>query len=478
MRELIIDSFAGGGGASSGIKRATGRSPDVAINHDADAISMHTANHPESKHYQEDVWKVDPREATQGKPVGLAWWSPDCTHFSVARGGVPVEKNIRGLAWVMLRWVATVKPRVNILENVKEFQTWGPLLDNGMPDPKRKGETFRSFVRQLEKLGYKVEWCVLRACDYGAPTSRERFFMASNCDGRPIVWPKPTHGDPKSLEVQSGRLKPWRTAAEIIDWSLPCPSIFTRKKPLAENTLRRIARGMWKFIINNDNPFIAPIDGNAAFIARQFGQSVGHGIDEPLGTITAGGMGKSQLIVAFLQQYYTGDTARGQTLDEPIMTIPTNNRFGLVTSHLVKFKGTNIGQAVTDPLQTITAGGTHFGEVRAFLIAYYGSSIGQSLDEPINTIVSKDRFGLVYVHGTTYQIVDIGMRMLQPHELYPAQGFDEDYIYTYGHDGRKFSKAVQVDKCGNSVPPDLAAAIVSANCPELCGVEDLAGYGT
>ena len=463
MRKLMIDSFAGGGGVSHGYKRASGRSPDVAINHDDDAISMHTVNHPETKHYLEDIWQVDPMEATGGRDVALAWWSPDCTHFSVARGGVPVEKNIRGLAWVLLKWAATVRPDVNILENVKEFQTWGPLLENNKPDPARMGETFRSFVRQLMQLGYDVEWRVLRACGYGAPTRRERLYLASRRDGKPIVWPKPTHGDPKSLEVQSGRIKPWRTAAEIIDWSIPCPSIFDRKKPLAENTLRRIAKGIMKFVVNNPEPFIVTVNhGGEGFR--------GQTLNEPLHTITSkNGYG---IVIPFLQQYYTSDTVRGQTLDKPIMTIPTANRYGLVAAHITKFRGTNIGHGADEPLHTITAGGTHHALVQAFLIAYYGSSIGQDLNSPINTIVTKDRFALVMVKGTPYQIVDIGMRMLQPHELFAGQGFDPDYIYQYGHDGRKFPKSVQVDKCGNSVCPDMASMLISANCPELCADED------
>jgi len=452
VRKLIVDSFAGGGGASSGIKWATGRSPDIAINHDDDAISMHTANHPETFHYREDVWHVDPREATGGRPVGLMWLSPDCTYFSVALGDKPMDKNVRGLAWTKVRWAATVRPEVFCLENVKEFQGWGPLLPNNRPDPEQKGRTFNSFVNAIRKQGYDVEWRVLRACDYGAPTKRERFFMVSRRDGRPIVWPEPTHGDPKSLAVQTGRLKPWNTAASFIDWSLECPSIFTRKKPLSPNTLRRIALGVQKFIINDPDPFIAPI--------------------------TPGGAeDRSELVASFLAQYYSADTARGQRLDEPIMTIPTANRYALVTSHLVKLKGTNIGYRTDEPMHTITAGGLHHGEVRALLIAYYGSSIGQSLDEPINTVVTKDRFALVMVHGTPYQIVDIGMRMLQPHELYAGQGFAEDYIYTHGHDGRKFSKKVQVEKCGNAVPRHFAKALVEANCPELCGIVDEEAVG-
>jgi DNA (cytosine-5)-methyltransferase 1 len=506
MQELIVDNFAGGGGASTGIELAIGRSVDIAINHDPVAIAMHKANHPETKHYCESVWDVNPRKVTAGRPVALCWFSPDCTHFSKAKGGKPRDKTIRGLAWVALRWAATVRPRVIILENVEEFVTWGPLTPGGYPDPKQKGRTFRSFVNALHRQGYDVEWRELRACDYGAPTIRKRFFLIARCDGRPILWPEPTHGDPNSPEVRDGKLKPWRMAAEIIDWSIPCPSIFERKRPLAENTLRRIARGLYKFIIDNPNPFIVPI-GAAAFVSRQFGQSVGHGMDKPLGTITAGGMGKSQLVTAFLAKHYGGNyngpgsdladpistittkdhnalvaahfvqyhsetqgrEARGQTLDRPILTLDTSNRYGLVTSHLVKMRGTNIGQPITEPLQTITAGGNHFGEVRAFLLKYYGSADnGQRLNEPLHTITTKDRFGLVTIAGNDYQIVDIGMRMLEPRELFAAQGFPSTYIIDRDVDGKKYPKSEQVARCGNSVPPQFAEALVRANLPELC----------
>lgn len=470
MREIIVDNFAGGGGASTGIEMATGRPVDIAINHDPAAIAMHKANHPETEHYCESIWDVDPREVTRGRPVALCWLSPDCTHFSKAKGGKPRDKNIRGLAWVALRWAATVRPRVIILENVEEFVTWGPLTPEGYPDPKQKGRTFRSFVNALRRHGYAVEWRELRACDYGAPTIRKRLFLIARCDGRPIVWPEPTHGAPDSPEVRSGKLKPWRAAAEIIDWSIPCPSIFERKRPLAENTLRRIVRGIWKYVINNPRSFIVPI-GGAAFISRQFGQSVGHGVDEPLGTITAGGMGKSQLVTAFLAKYHSetaSHDARGQTLDRPLLTQDTSNRFALVTSHLVKMRGTNIGQPITEPLQTITAGGNHFGEVRAFLLKYYGAGVGQACDEPLGTVTTRDRFGLVTIHGVDYQIVDIGMRMLEPHELFAAQGFPLSYIIDRDADGRPYPKHEQVARCGNSVPPPFAEALVRANLPELC----------
>jgi len=567
-QELIIDNFAGGGGASTGIEMATDRPVDIAINHDPAAIAMHKVNHPDTLHYCESVWEVDPRKVTNGRPVALVWFSPDCKHFSKAKGGKPVEKHIRGLAWVAVRWAATVRPRVIMLENVEEFKTWGPLLIDGRPDPKQKGRTFKAFVHALERQGYKVEWQELRACDYEAPTIRKRFFLIARCDGQPIVWPNPTHGDPKSEEVKVGRLKPWRTAAEIIDWSIPCPSIFERKKPLAENTMRRIARGIQKFVIDNPNPFIVRVNhsgsshhycdsideplktitakngwgivtpiiariGQTGFggdrmqyplsnplttivskaehllitptlmvnttghpgskvdepirtittgghhalitpiIARQFGQSVGHSIENPLGTITAGGGGKSQLVTAFLAQYHTEKNpleVRGQALDKPTLTLDASNRYSLATSHMIKFRGTNTGHPVMEPLHTITAGGLHLGEVRAFLMAYYGASVGQNCDEPLHTVTAKHRFGLVTVHGQDYQIVDIGMRMLEPRELFDAQSFPHDYVIDKDYYGRFYPKAAQVARCGNAVPPVIPKALVRANLPELCGI--------
>ena len=401
--ELIVDNFAGGGGASTGIELATGRSVDIAINHDPAAIAMHRANHPATKHYCENVWDVDPVEACAGRPVGLAWFSPDCKHFSKAKGGKPVEKAIRGLAWVAIRWAKLVRPRVIILENVEEFTTWGPLIGN-RPDPMRKG---RRFVHALKRYGYRVEWNELRACDYGAPTIRKRFFLIARCDGLPIVWPEPTHGDPSTLFVASGMLHPWRTAAEIIDWTIPCPSIYDRKKPLCENTMRRIARGLRKFVLEHPQPYI---------------------VDDH--------------IAPFLIQYHTeqsGKEVRGQAVDKPIMTADSSNRYGLVT---------------------------------ALLIKYYGQGEGQSLREPLHTITAKDRFGLVVVRGEPYQIIDIGLRMLTPRELFRAQGFPEDYIIDRDADGKHYPKSAQVARCGNAVPPPFAEALVRANLPEMCGEEE------
>lgn len=463
MREIIVDNFAGGGGASTGIELATGRSVDIAINHDPAAIAMHRANHPDTEHYCENVWEVDPREATAGRPVGLAWFSPDCKHFSKAKGGKPVNKNIRGLAWVALRWAATVKPRVIILENVEEFKTWGPVID-GQPDARQKGRTFNSFVNALKRQGYKVDWKELRACDYGAPTIRKRFFLIARRDGKSITWPKPTHGDPNSNEVKSGRLKAWRTAGEIIDFSIPCPSIFDRQRPLAENTMRRIARGIQKFVIDNPNPFIVRVNYSGS------NHHYCDTLDDPFKTITS--KNGWALVAPHLAQYYTETTpneTRGQALDTPIMTIPTANRYALVTSHLIKLKGQEYGINLDKPLHTVTAGGNNFGEVRAFLMKYYGNEEnGQKLDEPLHTITTKDRFGLVTVQGVDYKIVDIGMRMLEPHELFAAQGFPRNYIIDVDADGNKYSKAAQVARCGNAVPPPFAKALVQANLPELC----------
>jgi DNA (cytosine-5)-methyltransferase 1 len=433
FREIIVDNFAGGGGASTGIELATGLSVDIAINHDPAAIAMHKANHPDTEHYCESVWDVDPVKAVKGRKVGLAWFSPDCKHFSKAKGGKPVNQNIRGLAWIAVEWAIAVKPRVIMLENVEEFKTWGPLDDDGFPDEAQKGKTFQSFVKSLEALGYQVQFKELRACDYGAPTIRKRFFMIARCDGRPIKWPKPTHGDPISLEVQAGKLKPWRSAAETIDWRIGTPSIFTRKKPLSENSLIRIGRGIQKYVIETDNPFIV---NDKAF---------------------------------FLQHYYThqGKETRASSLDEPIATIPTANRFGLVAAYIGQQYKSFIGHELDRPLNTVTTV-NKANLVQAFLTKYYGSDIGQSLNGPLHTITTKDRFGLVTVHGERYRITDIGMRMLQPHELFAAQGFPSNYIIDRDFEGKSYPKTAQVARCGNAVPPPFADALVRANLPEMC----------
>lgn len=407
---IIVDNFAGGGGASTGIEMALGRPIDIAINHSPAAILMHKTNHPNTKHYCENVWEVDPIEACAGRPVDLAWFSPDCKHFSKAKGGKPVDKNIRGLAWVAVKWAKLVRPKVIILENVEEFKTWGPLIDN-MPDPNKRGQTFIQFIKTLEKFGYEVDYKELKACDYGSPTTRKRLFLIARCDGQKILWPEPTYGEPDSLFVKSGILEPYKTAAECIDWTIPCPSIFDRKKTLAENTLKRIARGIQKFVIENENPFIL------------------NEIDKSLETIS--NTSEKYQVYPFLTSYYSSDKqARGQELTRPVATISTANRHGLVT---------------------------------AFLIKYYGCGTGQSLTEPLDTITSKDRFGIVLIKGERYKIADIGMRMLQPRELYKAQGFPDNYIIDHDYTGKAYPKTEQVARVGNSVCPQLAEAIVRAN---------------
>ncbi|WP_417173629.1 DNA cytosine methyltransferase [Atlantibacter hermannii] len=557
--------------------------------------------------------------ATAGRPVGLAWFSPDCRHFSKAKGSKPVEKEIRGLAWIVIRWALAVRPRVMMLENVEEFKTWGPLLATEMrPDPTRAGETFEAFCGMLsggipaghpalaeccefldiavdgkqaqqlvDGLGYAVDHRELRACDFGAPTIRKRFFMVMRCDGVPVTWPEPTHGDPKSPAVQNGKLKAWRTAAECIDWSIPAPSIFDRKKPLAENTLKRIARGIQRFVIDNPTPFIvkcnhtstrtsydcfrgqalseplqtitkthgyaiarpvmAPMfagTGGSEFqmrprpvnkpfftlltqnrtnviapvlaplIARQFGASVGHRADEPSATITAGGGGKSQLVTSTLIQMGYGErpgqeprvpglhkplgtvvagggkfglvaanlvkhfggnySGPGAAMDAPAHTVTTTDHHGLVTSHLVKLRGTcRDGQRTNEPMPTITAGGLHVGEVETMLaVESYDEQRADQVLAFLRQYCGDDYDGLVTVDGIVYRIVDIGMRMLQPHELYRAQGFPEWYIIDRDYRGVKYAKDKQVARCGNAVPPPFAEALVRANLPELCAVKE------
>lgn len=576
--EIIVDNFAGGGGASVGIEMALGRSPDIAINHDAEAVAMHAANHPNTKHYCEDVWDIDPVKVCAGRPVGLAWFSPDCKHFSKAKGAKPVEKRIRGLAWIVVKWAKSVKPRVIILENVEEFADWGPLIERDgkmFPDPLKKGLTFRRWIGNLRSLGYEVDWQEMAACDYGAPTTRKRLFLVARCDGKPIVWPKPTHS-----EGGHGGLKPWRTAAECIDFSIPTHSIFLTpeearkvgvKRPLADNTMRRIARGIKKFVIDSAKPFIVPITHTGddrchsideplrtitsakrgefslltPFVARTahsevsanskrwgngehriadplptvaaskdfalisptliqtgYGEREGQqprvpGLDKPLGTVVAGGQ-KHGLVSAFLAKHYGGNETPGSPLSKPVDTITSQDhnalvaahvspmyglkgnetrngdlfdplptvtadpRHALVSSNLVKLKGTcQDGQAIDEPLHTIQAGGNHYAEVRAFLIKYHATG-GQmnSLHDPMPTIMATDSIGIVMVDGHEYVIVDIGMRMLVPRELFNAQGLPPDYIIDIEVNGRRLPKDAQVRMVGNSVSPYPACALV------------------
>lgn len=473
--ELIVDNFAGGGGASTGIEMATGISVDIAINHDPEAIRMHKANHPNTKHYCESVWDVDPVKACNGKPVALAWFSPDCKHFSKAKGGKPKDKNIRGLAWVALRWAGRVRPRVIMLENVEEFKTWGPLNRSHRPIKAKQGHTYQKFIEQLKRLGYEVETRELVAADYGAPTMRKRFFMIARCDGKPIVWPEPTHGPADSKDVKSGLLKPYVGAYTKLDFSLPCPSIFDTAeeikekygiravRPLAPKTMERIARGLKKFVIDNAEPFIIQVNHSGPR------SDYCNSMNEPLRVITAKhGFG---IVAPTLIQYHSETASgevRGQKLDEPIMTVDGSNRYGLVTSFLSKFYKSGIGQDVREPLHTVTTSAGHFGEVRAFLIKYYGQGTGQDVKEPLDTIPTHDRFGLVTIQGVDYQIVDIGLRMLEPKELYGCQGFPEDYIIDHDYTGKSYPRSEQVKRCGNAVCPPIPAALVRANLPELC----------
>lgn len=467
FRELVVDNFAGWGGASTGIEMATGTPIDIAINHSETAIAMHQVNHPKTKHYCESVWDVNPREAVNGMPVALAWFSPDCKHFSKAKGSTPVSKNIRGLAWVCTRWAATVKPRVIMLENVEEFKTWGPIVD-GRPCPNRKGATFISFTKALENLGYKVEFKVIRACDYGAPTIRKRLFMIARRDNCPIIWPKPTHGYDKGLI-------PYRTAAECIDWSIPCKSIFNRKRPLAEKTMERIAKGLNKFVFC-DNPFIAPSEAKIVpFITECANGSSQRNMsaNEPLRTICAEVKGGHfALVTAFLAKHYTGVV--GDSLENPLPTVTTKDHNALVTSYMVKLRNGYHGHRTDEPMHTVTSSGLHVEEVRAFLMKYYVTNVDHVCNEPLQTTATKHSYGLVYVNGEAYQIIDIGMRMLEPHELALAQSFPSDYKLDVDVDGNRMSKAKQVNGIGNSVAPVIPKALVEANLPELCQISDVA----
>lgn len=510
--ELIVDNFAGGGGASTGIEMATGYSVDIAINHDPEAIKMHKANHPNTKHYCENVWAVDPVKACNGHPVGLAWFSPDCKHFSKAKGGKPKDKNIRGLAWVACRWAGLVRPRVIMLENVEEFKTWGPLNRGHHPIKAKQGKTFEKFVQQLNDLGYTVEFKELIAADYGAPTMRKRFFLIARCDGKPIVWPEPTHAPADSEKVKAGLLEPYVGAYTQIDFSRPCPSIFDTSeeikekygiravRPLAQKTMDRIARGFIKFVLNNPKPFILQCNHGGERRPNDIREPMptitgkhGYGIVEPvlapyMGTNTTnhpGGnckdpihtitTGNQQCLISPTLIQYHSETAqgevRGQTIKDPIMTVDGSNRYGLVTSFLSKFYKSGTGQDLREPLHTITTSAGHFGEVRAFLIKYYGDATGQDIEKPLDTVTTKDRFGLVTIEGVDYQIVDIGLRMLEPRELYGCQGFPDDYIIDHDYTGKTYPRSEQVRRCGNAVCPPIPAALVKANLPELCVAE-------
>jgi len=481
----VVDNFAGGGGTSTGIEAATGQPIDTAINHSPAAIAMHKANHPRTKHYCESIWEVDPIEACGGRPLDLAWFSPDCTHFSRAKGTVPLKKEIRGLAWVVIDWAEKVRPRVIMVENVEEFQTWGPLNEEtARPIAERSGETFREWLEKLRALGYMVEWRSLVAADYGAPTTRKRLFLIARCDGKPIAWPTRSHG--------KGASQPWRSAAEIIDWDIPCPSIFARKRPLAEATLRRIARGLERYVFDAADPFIMPVTHPKD--ARV------HSIREPLRTVTGANRGELALIEPFIVRHghystITGaglregcgaGTFRGQPLDIPIGTICATNDKHLVAPIITKHYGGPNGHAtpgnhIAAPLSTVTARDHHAlsiaklspdiedrtESVMAFLTKWYGTSTGSSLQMPLPTITANGRggghLGLVIVRGEPYRVVDIGMRMLEPTELFGGNGFPEDYVLDVLLDGKPLNKTQLTKLAGNAVCPQLSEALVAVN---------------
>lgn len=613
--EIVVDFFCGGGGAGTGLEMGLGRAVTVAKNHSPAAISMHTVNHPHAKHFTTDVFEGDPDTECGGRAVGWFHMSPDCTHHSQAAGGQPRKREIRNLSWIGLKWAGMKQPRVISLENVKQILQWGPLVAKRckstgrvtklggviaepgevvpvseqflVPDPKRRGQTWAVFVAELQRLGYAVEWRVIKACDFGAPTSRERLFMIARCDGQPIVWPEPTH----AKNPAKGQQK-WRTAAECIDWTIPSKSIFGRKKDLAPATLRRVAKGMRKFVLDAANPFIVPIANWSGEIVQSadeplrtvtsypkggafsivsptlvqtgYGERAGQaprvpGLDQPLGTVVAGGV-KHAIAAAHLVKFRFAD--EGKALDEPLPTITSGGNYKrpagaahamgistvfmaqmnggfnttaaksiddpmttvtntgsqqqLVTANLVHLRGNCDARDLNDPLHTISAGGTHHGLMTAFLERQFGASVGQGLDEPAPTITAggggksslvelqlspeveagalrvasflisyygtsyagditapaptittRDRLALVTVtiKGTPYVIVDICLRMLQPAELYKAQGFPSDYIISHGADGKPFTKTQQVHMCGNSVSPPPMAALAAANNP-------------
>lgn len=528
INELIVDIFAGGGGVSTGIYLATGRHPDIAINHNDDALSMHRANHPQTRHFVADVYEVCPKGATQGRSVGWMHLSPDCTHHSQAAGGQPRSKRLRSLAWVGYRWAGQVQPRVISLENVTQILKWGPLIakrdkttgrvikldgtvaakgervtvqqQHLVPDPKRVGQTWNRFTSALVAVGYQVQCRTLCAADYGVPTTRERLFMIARRDGQSINWPAPTH----FKNPANGKNK-WRSAAEIIDWAIPCPSIFKRKKPLADATLRRIAKGMDRYVLSSANPFIVPI-------AHYNGRDIAQSIADPLKTITAATKGGEFSLVAPILAKLRGDSA-GTRMDDPVPTITSggasarpagsSHALAVVAPVLAHLRNHCDARNVEEPLKTITSSGQHHAVVSAFMSSYFtddsnwcrsslsqeemddiegalwvaafliryygeGGQLGDP-DQPMSTITTKDRLALVTVmfQGRKHLIVDIGLRMFQPAELYLGQGFPQTYGIEYGHDGRKFSKSTQVRLVGNSVPPGLMAALVYANYTPL-----------
>lgn len=482
FEKIIVDNFAGGGGASTGIELACGRPVTIAINHDPDAILLHRTNHPYTEHLQASVWDVDPKEVCRGRKVGLAWFSPDCKHFSKAKGAALVDRNIRGLAWIVLRWAGTVRPDVILLENVEEFVTWGPVR-KGKPVKSKSGQTFAKWKRQLQALGYVVEHRVLVAADYGTPTSRKRFVLVARCDGKPILWPKRTHAPQNSPEVQAGKLKPWRSAAEIIDWRIPGYSIFQSKeeikeqygatvvRPLAENTLRRVIRGVDKFTMKSGEPFLVGADAvNLIQYHTEKTENVrANGLNAPVPTVDASN--RYGLVAANLVEYYTG----GRPLDVqvPMHTVTSHDREALVTAHIAEFKGCDIGQSMRKPLRTITASAGEFAIIRTILNREKDMRYWPQVRKLLNTYcgynLADNECLVLMIGGIGYYIADITLRMLTPRELYNAMGFPPDYQIERDYLGNAYPKSKQVARCGNAVCPPLAEAMVRANLPEWCG---------
>lgn len=519
VEEIVVDLFAGGGGASEGIAQAIGRDPDVAINHSRAAVAMHTVNHPSSQHFCEDVFDVEPKIATRGRPVGVLWLSPDCTFHSRAKGGRPIDrkgKRVRSLAWVALRWIDQARPRVIFLENVEEFQKWGPLDNDGRPIKRFAGRTFKAFVAKIRNRGYTVEWRSLVACDYGTPQRRKRLFLVARCDGAPIVWPEPTHGP--------GR-RAYGTAADVIEWNLPCPSIFDRKKPLADNTLRRIATGLRRYVLEAARPFIIPVN--------HVGDRRVHGLHEPLRTVTAAPRGELAFIAPLLAPFVMNNMSNNapRSVKAPLHAVCTGNHKYLIAPTLIHSgNGEREGQAprvydLGKPLGTVVGAQRH-ALVAAFVTKHYGSpphrmrTVGSKLDEPVHSVTARDHNALtaaflmkhrgtshsapldapsptvtggggkggaklnlvrallnrhalpaddgegpvlVEINGESYAIADVGMRMLQPRELFRAQGFDDDYDITPVVDGKPLTKTAQIEAAGNACPPQVAAALVRSN---------------
>lgn len=520
-RPLIIDAFAGGGGASVGIEMALGREVDIAINHDPDAILMHQTNHPKTLHLTEDIFKVDLRKYIKGQKVALMWASPDCTSHSKAKGGKPREHGLRILPWAVYKHAKAILPEVIIMENVEEIQQWGPLDENGYPIKERKGEEYQKFLTAMKSLGYISESRELVAADYGAPTTRKRWYAIFRRDGREIVWPEQTH----SKNGQNG-LKPWEPIWKYLDFTDLGKSIFGRKKPLAEKTMNRIARGLEKFVFKNPEPFIVQVNHGgdnfrgqnihtplptitqkhgygivspvmAPFIDKSYGGNYagsGSSVKEPIHTVTT--VDHNRLVTSLMIQYHSETTqngVRGQKVTDPFQTVDTSNRYALVSAFLSKFYKSGTGQTITEPIHTITCSLGHFGLVsilavdweklkRAgiddetaqkctwvshFIMEYYGCGTGQSVTDPLHTIVTKDRFALITIIGNQYAILDIYLRMLTPEELKLGQGFPKDYIIDRDYMWRKYPTSKQVARIGNSVVPIMAEKLVLANCGYL-----------